>query len=103
MNRIDSHQLNQLHSQQSKSDKAAKSQSTGQTTAAPGAPAADTSQSSESVHISDTGRQLQALEQNLDTKAFNKEKVSLIKQAIDDGTYKPNAASIASKMLQFDV
>jgi len=54
------------------------------------------------VQISDTGRQLNEMEKTLDTRAFDQEKISVIKQAIADDTYKPDARSIAQKMFDFD-
>lgn len=99
MNRIDGNQLSQLQSQAKKADTTAKkvdSSNKAQTEVATSGPAAD------SVQISDAGRQLSELEKSMDTSAFNAQKVALIKQAVDDGTYKPDAQVIAQKMLNMD-
>lgn len=101
MNRIDGNQMSQLQSQAKKSNDAQKSASA--STASPSASKPEGSSTApESVNISSAGRQLQELEQSMDTQAFDEQKVSLIKQAVDDGTYKPNAMNIAQKMVQMD-
>lgn len=101
MTRIDGNQLSQLQSQAKKSDTAQKSSATG-AAAKDGQATAGTAASEDSVKISAEARQLNELEKSLDTQSFNKEKVSLIKQAVDDGTYKPNSMAIAQKMIDLD-
>lgn len=99
MNRIDGNQLSQLQSQTRKAETA---QKTGASATASTEADATQAQSGDSVRISDAGRQLSQLEKSMDTKAFNEQKVSLIKQSVESGTYKPDAMSIARKMLAYD-
>lgn len=99
MNRIDGNQLSQLQSQAKKANAPAISQAATTKTNTESGVAAT---ASDSVQISDAGRQLNELEKTMDTSAFNKQKVDLVKQAVDDGTYKPNAMNIANTMLSMD-
>lgn len=101
MNRIDGNQLSQLQSQQKKAEHAQKG-AISSPTAQPTATNAKEAPTSDSVEISAAGRQLQELEKSMDTQAFNEQRVSLIKQAVDDGTYKPDPMSIAQKMVEMD-
>ena len=98
MNKIDGNQLSQLQSQTKKTQNGAATKAT--TTQASGTEQAPAT--TDTVNISDTARQLSAMEHSMESQVFNQEKVSLIKQAVDDGTYKPNPQAIAQSMVRFD-
>ena len=106
MSIIDGNGFNPLNSQPKKQGGVGQQSTNPQqnkTTPAQGQTATPEVSNDQSVQISSAGRQLNQLEKEMvDTKAFQEEKVNLIKQAIDDGTYKPNPAAIAKKMAAFD-
>ena len=100
MNRIDSNQLNQLQAQAKKTNNTQKTATDGSQSSANTENAA--AASSDTVQISDTGRQLNEMEKSIDVQAFDQERVSAVKQSIQDGSYQPDAMSIAEKMVDFD-
>lgn len=57
---------------------------------------------SEAVRISDQGRSLQRLEQQLPAGEVREDKVAEIRRAIDEGRYQPNFEQTARKMLDFE-
>jgi flagellar biosynthesis anti-sigma factor FlgM len=67
----------------------------------PAAEASGTAQS-EAVRISDQGRSLQRLEQQLPAGEVREGKVAEIRRAIDEGRYQPNPEQTARKMLSFE-
>ncbi len=99
MNRIDSNQLNQLQAQAKKTNNTQKTATDGSQSSANTESAAA---SSDTVQISDTGRQLNAMEKSIDIQAFDQERVSAVRQSIQDGTYEADTMSIAEKMVNFD-
>jgi|GEM_PF-1307958 len=104
MNRIDGNGFNPMQSQQRNQGKVNQAYQSDDTKAPPkSAPKEQSLNNTSEVNISSAGRQLNQLEQEMsDTKAFNQEKVNLIKQAVDDGTYKPDTQAIAQKMVNFE-
>ncbi|HBF08388.1 MAG TPA: flagellar biosynthesis anti-sigma factor FlgM [Gammaproteobacteria bacterium] len=99
MNRIDSNQLNQLQAQAKKTNNTQKTATDGSQSSANTESAAA---SSDTVQISDTGRQLNEMEKSIDIQAFDQERVSAVRQSIQDGTYEADTMSIAEKMVNFD-
>jgi len=99
MNRIDSNQLNQLQAQAKKTNNTQKTATDGSQSSASTESAAA---SSDTVQISDTGRQLNEMEKSIDIQAFDQERVSAVRQSIQDGTYEADTMSIAEKMVNFD-
>lgn len=81
---------------------------TGQAVAAPnaGSPAEATAKASsgaDTVQISSQGKVLNRLQDQMGKEAsVNREKVESLKAAIANGTYKPDAQSIAQHMLESD-
>ena len=99
MNRIDSNQLNQLQAQAKKTNNTQKTDTDGSQSSAN---TESTAASSDTVQISDTGRQLNEMEKSMDVQAFDQERVSAVRQSIQDGTYEADTMSIAEKMVNFD-
>ena len=99
MNRIDSNQLNQLQAQAKKTNNTQKTATDGSQSSANTESAAA---SSDTVQISDTGRQLNEMEKSIDIQAFDQERVSAVRQSIQDGTYEADTMSIEEKMVNFD-
>lgn len=59
--------------------------------------------SSDSVSLTDTAARLRSLESSLaEMPEVDDERVAAIQQAIEDGSYEINAASIADKLLNFE-
>jgi len=101
MNRIDGSQTSQLQSQRKQADAVKVNNAPGLNVQKGGEDASATTQGG--VTISAAGRQLNELEQSMTDKLqFDRKKVELVKQAIDDGTYKPNVGAIARNMLDFE-
>jgi negative regulator of flagellin synthesis FlgM len=68
---------------------------------AAGAPA--TSQTGDHVTLTDSARTLQKLSDAIaQAPAVNAAKVASIKQAVNNGTYQVDSASVAAKLLQFE-
>lgn len=57
---------------------------------------------SEAVRISDHGRSLQRLEQQLPAGEVREDKVAEIRRAIAEGRYQPNLEQTARKMVDFE-
>jgi len=67
------------------------------------ATAASTSQTGDQVTLTNSARSLQKIEQAVaQAPVVNTAKVAAIKQAVNNGTYQVNAASVAGKILQFE-
>jgi len=74
--------------------------SVGASTAATAAPAAA---ASDTATFTGSARTLQKLGEALaNTPVVNNEKVSAIKEAVQNGSYRVNAGSVADKLLQYD-
>jgi negative regulator of flagellin synthesis FlgM len=68
-----------------------------------GAEGAAAAASSDSVSLTDTAARLRSLESSLaEMPEVDNERVAAIQQAIEDGSYEINAASIADKLLNFE-
>ncbi|OUR90560.1 flagellar biosynthesis anti-sigma factor FlgM [Gammaproteobacteria bacterium 42_54_T18] len=69
----------------------------------PDQPSGPSAPSKETVVISAEAKSLSKLSAEVNTEApVNQSKVDAIKAAIDDGSFKPNAESIASKLIGTD-
>ena len=67
------------------------------------AAAATTSQTGDHVTLTDSARSLQKLSDAISqAPVVNSAKVAAIKQAVSNGTYKVDSASVADKLLQFE-
>jgi negative regulator of flagellin synthesis FlgM len=64
---------------------------------------ASTSQTGDHVTLTDSARSLQKLSEAIaQAPVVNAAKVASVKQAVNNGTYQVDAASVADKMLQFE-
>ena len=60
-------------------------------------------ESKDSVQLSSVAQQLQNISDKLkDTPSVDKERVARLKQAVADGTYAPDSARVAEKILKFE-
>lgn len=60
-------------------------------------------ESSDSVKLSSAAQQLQNISDKLkDTPSVDKERVARLRQAVADGTYAPDNARVAAKLLKFE-
>jgi negative regulator of flagellin synthesis FlgM len=67
------------------------------------AAAAATSQTGDTVTLTSSARSLQKIEEAVaKAPVVNASKVATVKQAVQSGTYKINAARVADKLLQFE-
>jgi negative regulator of flagellin synthesis FlgM len=81
-------------------------QTTGIKTNVPTNPAAAqqvTAEGKDSVQLSSVAQQLQNISDKLkDTPSVDKERVARLKQAVADGTYAPDSARVAEKLLHLE-
>lgn len=67
------------------------------------APSSSTAQTGDQVTLTSSARSLQKLSDAIaQTPVVNSAKVSSIKQALANGTYQVDSASVADKMIQFE-
>jgi negative regulator of flagellin synthesis FlgM len=91
---------NQINTQRPTTDKAG---SATKTVTAERATAQSTQARGESVSLSSQARDLKQLEQKLgDFPEMDDEKISQIRSALEDGSYKVDAQKLAQKMLDMD-
>jgi negative regulator of flagellin synthesis FlgM len=91
---------NQINTQRPAADKAG---SAAKTVTAEQATAQSTQARGESVNLSSQARELTQLEQKLgDFPEMDDEKISQIRSALEDGSYKVDAQKLAQKMLDMD-